>query len=218
MDVYGFIGTPGCDLVIYLGILIRNLGRSVLILDCAKEAELISEGPGDKGTVYNVCGIDITDDAGYFKQQHDNFDTGLILADFEQVLYGENWGGGLEPAAIWGITDMQSRNMRKLKEGQNAGIVFQDIILRDTFLGMDRACFIRTWNLPGRMPGNCLELPLDLLDYEKRIMTAHAPVRNLKGLSREFQILLQILAGRITGIQERAVKAAYKKSERRIRY
>lgn len=218
MELYGFVGEPGHDLVLYLGRLLRQTGKSVVILDFTEEKELMECVPPVEEDLVSYLGLDITKRAELLWAEGEAWDLGIILLSYWYV--SQNDRGFLKklPAMkeVFLLTDFQKRNIAGARDVLKREEKISMVILRDCLYGkINRNYFEKNYFSVIRQVLKIYELPLDELDYERRIRLGYEPVQNLKGLSKEFKQLLILLTESMTGLSVKKIKLAYGKQERR---
>lgn len=221
MEVYGFIGTPAYDFVLYLGEFLVEAGKSVLIFDYTENSELMSCMPQMTQEPVHFEGVDIVKETFLTSEGRTDYDVGLVLMSYshmyQEAIFHNNSFSCIKELMV--ISDFRKHHVlaaeRVLKNVPDTNI----ILLRDGMNSKINQSYIESnYFTEMALSAVCYALPFHENDYERRIRMEYEPVRSIRGLSAEFRSFLIMMAARIMEQPDKVIRKMYENWERRKKY
>lgn len=216
MKVYSFIGTPCYDILIYLSMLLKNMGKKVLVVDNSKDQEVMNciQKPLDLEGLIHYNQVD------YIGEEISNNE---ITYEYDIILrllaYSEIPDLDEELQKLIVVTDTKRKSLEGAMQVLINNNFSKQLIIRDVCDGrfgkhyFSKVCMNEQaeYAISKR---NIYEVDFDELDYYYRIMLEHKVFRRFYSLSRSYKDLLFDLASEISQMPIKSVKKAYKAGKR----
>lgn len=214
MKKYAFYGKGAYDLVYYLALLLRQMGKKVQVYD-GTSSRYLCQGiftHCTEGKSGSYAGIEFFVASGesvpdVMEQEMDEGECVFYMAD-EPERYLPNFHSFL---VVGNLPEDLEETKENLSICQEEGF----IILRDGIRSVIDEEIFETLYLPEWFAAeNLCAIPFDWVDYQARIQLCYELPKAIPELSGGYQKVLFQLAAWITKQEERAIKKAYRKGRR----
>ena len=208
----GLYGKPGIDIAVYLGQILKNLERKVLIADLTEEKSLYYLFSVSQKFPVNYGKVDyIGEEFPVYIKENTHYNI-VILCMKDLVKQPV----GLTVDVCYYITDTQYANLKAMQCSVRNGHRVSGIIVRDVTEGSINVPYLLTYVLKDEYLIGLYEkklvytIPDDLTDREYRVSMQYGNFGEFRNLSPDFLEVLKIMAMEITGDKPGNVKLALK--------
>lgn len=208
----GLYGKPGIDIAVYLGQILKNLERKVLIADLTEEKSLYYLFSVSQKFLVNYGKVDyIGEEFPVYIKENTHYDIVILcMKDPVKQLVG------LTVDVCYYITDTQYANLEAMQCSVRNGHRVSGIIVRDVTEGSINVPYLLTYVLKDEYLIGLYEkklvytIPDDLTDREYRVSMQYGNFGEFRNLSPDFLEVLKMMAMEITGDKPGNVNLALK--------